>query len=158
MSDFNKTFMEEAIKVAFQNSSNEIGGPFGAAVVKDNKIICVVSNTVLRDKDPTAHAEMNAIREACKILGTHDLTGCELYATGAPCPMCMAAIIWANIKTIYYCNDVEAAAEIGFRDDFIYDYIKGGCVNGEVLHIYHRYVEGGQALYDHYKETNKQMY
>ena len=95
--------MKLAIERARETMNQNLGGPFGAAVIdKDGTILSVTSNTVLGDHDPTAHAEMNAIREACKVKGTHDLTGCVIYATGYPCPMCLSAIIWANIKTVYY--------------------------------------------------------
>ena len=113
--------IEEARKTMNQN----IGGPFGAVIVKDNKVIAVASNTVLGSHDPTAHAEVNAIRKAGQVLGTHDLSGCVLYATGYPCPMCLSAIIWANIKEVYYGTDLKEAEDIGFRDDFIYNYILG---------------------------------
>ena len=118
-------FMKRAVERAKKTMRLDIGGPFGACVVKDGKVISVASNTVLKDKDPTCHAEMNAIRKACKKLQTYDLSGCELYATGYPCPMCLSAIIWANIKTVYYGTDLKDAENIGFRDDFIYNYIKG---------------------------------
>lgn len=91
-----KDFMIGSAAEAIQTMTKKYGGPFGAAVVKNGKVIAICSNTVLKDHDPTAHAEVNAIRKACQILNTHDLTGCELYATGAPCPMCLSAIIWAN--------------------------------------------------------------
>lgn len=130
---FHKDIMKEAIVVAKSNSNMGVGGPFGAAVVKDGQIICVVSNTVLRDNDPTAHAEINAIREACRILGTHDLSGCELYTTCEPCPMCLSAIIWANIKTVYYGCTAQDAENVGFRDDFIYNFIENGCKDRDVL-------------------------
>lgn len=158
MTDFSKAVMQDAINYARITSNNGIGGPFGAAVVKDGKVICIESNRVLADKDPTAHAEITAIRRACEILDTHDLSGCELYATGEPCPMCISAIIWSNIKTVYYCNDVEAAERIGFRDDFIYNYIRGGCVDGSVVHVYHTPLPEGGNLYEEYKRGNKQMY
>ena len=118
-------FMKRAVERAKKTMRLDVGGPFGACVVKDGKVISVASNTVLKDKDPTCHAEMNAIRKACKKLQTYDLSGCELYATGYPCPMCLSAIIWANIKTVYYGTDLKDAENIGFRDDFIYNYIKG---------------------------------
>ena len=135
-----------------------IGGPFGAVVVKDGEVLSVASNTVLRDNDPTCHAEMNAIREACKVLGTYDLSGCEMYATGAPCPMCQSAIIWANIKKVYVSGHVEDAEEIGFRDDFIYRFIEGGCKDESVLEIKELDREPAKKLYAEYKETNKEMY
>ena len=100
--------IEEARKTMNQN----IGGPFGAVIVKDNKVITVASNTVLGSHDPTAHAEVNAIRKAGQVLGTHDLSGCVLYATGYPCPMCLSAIIWANIKEVYYGTDLKEAEDI----------------------------------------------
>lgn len=118
-------FMKRAVERAKKTMRLDVGGPFGACVVKDGKVIAVASNTVLKDKDPTCHAEVNAIRKACKKLQTYDLSGCELYATGYPCPMCLSAIIWANIKTVYYGTDLKDAENIGFRDDFIYNYIKG---------------------------------
>ena len=101
-----------------------VGGPFGTCIVKDGKIIGRGSNHVLINNDPTAHAEIMAIREACKNINSYDLSDCELYTSCFPCPMCLSAIIWANIKKVYYGNTKEDAAEIGFRDDYIYDYIK----------------------------------
>lgn len=117
-------FMKEAISLAEDNLNTNVGGPFGACIVKDNKIIGRGSNHVLKNNDPTAHAEIMAIREACKNLNTYDLTGCTLYTTCYPCPMCLSAIIWSNIKTVYYGNTKEDAASIGFRDDDIYEFIK----------------------------------
>lgn len=128
---------EEAIKLVIEESkvnrknSYKDGGPFGAVVVKDNKIITSAHNTVIQDNDPTAHAEINAIREASKKLNTNDLSECILYASAEPCPMCLSAIIWANIKEIYYLNTKEDSDKIGFRDNIIYGYIKGN--NQEVL-------------------------
>lgn len=148
-----------AIKQAQMTSALGVGGPFGAAIVnsKTGEIICVESNKVLADNDPTAHAEITAIRTACKILNTHDLTGYTIYATGYPCPMCMSAIIWANLDKVVYAGDVKDAEDIGFRDDFIYDFIKNDCVNDNVLKIkwdtnsrndvvslYRKYKEGGE--------------
>ena len=150
--------MNEVIDLAKSTSSRGVGGPFGAAIVKDGEVICVTSNTVLRDNDPTAHAEMNAIREACYKLGTYDLSGCKLYCSGYPCPMCLSAIIWANIKEVYYCNNIEAADDIGFRDDFIRKFIAGGCEDTNILNLQQLYVEDGQKLYDDYLKNNKQMY
>ena len=117
-------YLEEATKEAKQGIKNEEGGPFGAIILKDNKIVGRGHNKVLKDHDPTAHAEINAIRDASKNLKTHDLTGCIIYTTSEPCPMCLSAIIWANIKEIYFGTDRKEVANIGFRDDFIYEYIK----------------------------------
>lgn len=117
-------YMKIADDLAKDNLKTNAGGPFGACVVKDGEIIGKGSNNVLKNNDPTAHAEIVAIREACQKLNTYDLTGCTMYATCYPCPMCLSAIIWSNIKVVYYGNTKEDAAKIGFRDDFIYDYIK----------------------------------
>ena len=117
-------FMEVAIDLSDDNFTKNYGGPFGACIVKDGKIIGKGINRVIKDMDPTAHAEVIAIRNACKTLQTHDLSGCELYTSCYPCPMCLSAIIWSNIKKVYYGNTKEDAADIGFRDEFIYDYLE----------------------------------
>ena len=116
-------FMDIAIDLSDDNFDKSYGGPFGACIVKDNKIIGKGINRVIKDNDPTAHAEIVAIRNACKNLKTHDLTNCILYTSCYPCPMCLSAIIWANIKTVYYGNTKEDAADIGFRDEFIYEFL-----------------------------------
>ena len=117
-------YMQVADELACQNLLLNHGGPFGAVVVKNDFIVGLGKNNVLKNNDPTAHAEIEAIRNACKNLNTYDLTGCELYTSCYPCPMCLSAIIWANIKLVYYGNSKEDAEEIGFRDDLIYKYIK----------------------------------
>ena len=116
-------YMKIAKELANDNLKTNAGGPFGACIVKDGKIIGKGSNHVLENNDPTAHAEVMAIRDACKNINSYDLTDCELYTSCYPCPMCLAAIIWANIKKVYYGNTKEDAAKIGFRDDFIYNFI-----------------------------------
>ena len=125
-------YMKKANDLAMSNLITNAGGPFGACVVKDGKIIGKGSNNVLKNNDPTAHAEIVAIRNACKYLNTYDLTDCEIYANCYPCPMCLSAIIWSNIKAVYYGNTKEDAAKIGFRDDFIYDFIKGKIKNSNL--------------------------
>lgn len=116
--------MKLGIEEARKTMNEGFGGPFGAVIVDSNyNVIAVASNTVLKDNDPTAHAEINAIKKACKKLNTHDLTGYKIYATGYPCPMCLSAIIWANIKEVYYGTDLKDAEKIGFRDQKIYDFI-----------------------------------
>lgn len=117
-------YMSLARNQAIKGIDNKEGGPFGAVIVKDDKVISVCNNTVIKDKDATAHAEINAIRQACKVLNTYDLSGCVLYTTSEPCPMCAAAIIWSNITKVYYGIDRKHAEEIGFRDKKIYDYFK----------------------------------
>lgn len=131
-------FMRIADELSRQNLLTNNGGPFGAVVVKDGIIVGVGNNHVLKNNDPTAHAEVMAIRNACQNLETYDLSGCQLYTSCYPCPMCLSAIIWANIKEIYYGNTKEDAADIGFRDDMIYDFInslKGAPSKYDVLKI-----------------------
>lgn len=115
------SFMKEALELASKNASSLGGGPFGAVVVKDGVIISSSGNTVTPDNDPTAHAEVNAIRLACKKLKTFDLTGCTLYTSCEPCPMCLSAAYWAKIDKIYYAANRHDAANAGFSDAFIYD-------------------------------------
>lgn len=131
-----KEFMQVAIQEAESNLITNDGGPFGAVIVKDGVVIAKGHNEVLKNNDPTCHAEIQAIRAVCKVLNTFDLSGCELYTSCYPCPMCLSAIIWANIKTVYYGNTAEDAAAIGFRDDFIYDFIKGNCSDEKVLALH----------------------
>ena len=116
-------YMNEAEKLVKENLIDNSGGPFGAVIVKNGVIIGRGSNNVIKNNDPTAHAEIEAIRDACKNIKSYDLTGCSIYTTCYPCPMCLSAIIWANIKKVYYGNTKEDAASIEFRDEFIYDYI-----------------------------------
>ena len=114
-------FMKMAIKEAENGITLNHGGPFGAVIVKDGKVVAKGHNQVLKNQDPTCHGEIMAIHKACKKLKTFDLTGCELYTTGEPCPMCLAAILWANIDKVYYgCNIVDTE-EIGFRDKKFYE-------------------------------------
>ena len=117
--------MEIANDLAKENLKDNSGGPFGACIVKNGVIVGKGDNKVLENNDPTAHAEIEAIRDASSRLNTYDLSDCELYTTCYPCPMCLSAIIWSNIKKVYYGNTKEDAAEIGFRDELIYDYING---------------------------------
>lgn len=116
----NEKFMKEAIDLSIENVRSGKGGPFGAVVVKDGKIIARGANSVTNTNDPTAHAEVNAIREACKVLNTFQLDGCEIYTSCEPCPMCLGAIYWARPAAVYYANTKVDAAEIKFDDDFIY--------------------------------------
>jgi len=119
----NQEFMREAIEVSMENIQQG-GGPFGAVVVKDGNIIARSGNSVTRDNDPTAHAEINAIREAAKVLNNHDLSGCVIYSSCEPCPMCLSAIYWARIDRIYYGNNRYDAADIGFDDNFLYEELR----------------------------------
>ncbi len=117
---YEKKFMDEAIRLAKENVKNGSGGPFGAVVVKDGEIVAACGNSVTPSNDPTAHAEVNAIREACRKLGTYQLDGCEVYASCEPCPMCLGAIYWARPSKVYYASTKEDAADAGFDDSFIY--------------------------------------
>lgn len=113
-------FIKRAIELAEANAASITGGPFGAVIVKDGQIISEAANTVTVDYDPSAHAEVNAIRKACKKLKNFDLSGCVLYTSCEPCPMCLSASYWAHIDRIVYAASRSDAADAGFDDDFIY--------------------------------------
>jgi len=114
-------FMKEAIEESRKSITKKEGGPFGAVIVKDGKVISKAHNTVLKTNDPTMHAEVAAIRKASKKLSSYDLSGCILYSSCKPCPMCLAAARWANIEKIYYVLTSEDAESIGFRDRIFYE-------------------------------------
>ena len=119
-------YMKKADENALNVILNKEGGPFGAVIVdKQNNIIANGNNKVLLNNDPTAHAEIVAIREACKKLGTYNLSGCTLYTSCEPCPMCLSAIIWSGIKDVYYACTRTDAENVGFRDNVIYEYLSG---------------------------------
>jgi guanine deaminase len=115
-----KTFMQRAIELSKENMHKNHGGPFGAVIVKDGKIIAEGWNSVTSKNDPTAHAEVEAIRKAALKLSNFSLEGCEIYTSCEPCPMCLGAIYWARLDKIYYANSREDAAHIDFDDDFLY--------------------------------------
>lgn len=152
MENIHEKAMKLAIEESKANGKNKYkeGGPFGAVVVKNGEIIATAHNTVVESKDATAHAEINAIRKASKILNTNDLSDCTLYVNAEPCPMCLSAIIWSNIKEIYYANSRKQAGEIGFRDDVLYDYLEGK--SQDLLKKHH--VESQEAL-EVFKEFEK---
>lgn len=153
MNDIMKLGIEEARKTMNENK----GGPFGAVITDSNgKVISVASNRVLEDCDATAHAEVMAIRKAGKVLGTYDLSGCTLYTTGYPCPMCLSAIIWANIKKVYYGTNLKDAEGIGFRDDFIYNYIKNK--DNDILDLIELSRDDCLNLFREYQDKNKKIY
>ncbi len=153
--------MNKYMQVAKENAEEGItkkeGGPFGAVIVdKNGNIISNGNNKVIINNDPTAHAEIVAIREACKKLNTFDLSECILYTSCEPCPMCLSAIIWANIKTVYYGCTKKDAGDIGFRDNMIYDYLKGEnkkllnlteIDREECLKTFERYSKEGGVIY-----------
>src|SRR3989339_92453 len=123
MSKSHEYFMSEAIRLS-KESVEKGGGPFGAVIVKDGEIVAMSSNSVTTDNDPTAHAEVNALRAASKKLGTFDLNGCIVYSSCEPCPMCLGAIYWAKIDTLFFANNKTDAKNIGFDDSFIYEEIE----------------------------------
>jgi guanine deaminase len=118
------SFMQEAIQQAVENVRSGRGGPFGAVVVKGGRVIATGTNLVTSANDPTAHAEVTAIREACRTLGTFQLTGCEIYTSCEPCPMCLGAIYWARPDRVFFAATASDAAEAGFDDSFIYEELK----------------------------------
>lgn len=118
-------FMKIALEEAYLGIKNQDGGPFGSCIVKDGEMIASGHNHVLANNDPTCHGEVDAIRKACQKLNTFDLSGCELYTTGEPCPMCLCACMWANIKKVYYGCTLKDNEIIGFRDE-VFDSKFGG--------------------------------
>lgn len=149
-------YMDAAIREAMTGITAEHGGPFGCVIVKDGKIVGQGHNMVLADKDSTAHGEIVAIRNTESAMDTYDLSGCELYTTGEPCPMCLYAILWANIDKVYYGCTIEDNAAIGFRDE-AFDQLAGGrealkdflvCIDREAC----------LALFEQYSRMNHQVY
>jgi len=124
MNDGQAGFMKQAIALATENVVSGRGGPFGALIVKDDQVLATGVNHVTEWNDPTAHAEVVAIREACKKLGTFWLKGCDVYTSCEPCPMCLTAIYWSHCRAIYYGNSAADAAKIGFDDSFLYDEVR----------------------------------
>ena len=118
--DPHKEFMRRAVELSAQHMREGAGGPFGAVIVKNGKVIAEGWNRVTSTNDPTAHAEVTAIRDACKALGTFSLEGCDIYTSCEPCPMCLSAIYWARLDRIYFANTRQDAAAIGFDDEFLY--------------------------------------
>jgi tRNA(Arg) A34 adenosine deaminase TadA len=116
--------MQLAIRLATENVLSGAGGPFGAVIAKDGKIVATGVNTVTAANDPTAHAEVNAIREACQALGSFQLPGCVLYSSCEPCPMCLGAIYWVRLDSMFFGNTCHDAAEVGFDDSFIYEELR----------------------------------
>ena len=149
-------YMQEAVREAFRGISAGDGGPFGTVIVKDGEIVGRGHNCVLRDNDATCHGEIAAIRDAGKRLGTFDLSGCELYTTGEPCPMCLCATLWANISQVYYGCTIEDNERIGFRDNK-FDKIFGG---RDKLGTYLKAIDRAAclALFDAYAEGDHQEY
>ena len=152
-----KKFMDLAIAEAKVGIENGDGGPFGAVVVKDGAVVASNHNCVLKNNDSTCHGEMEAIREAEQKLGTYDLSGCELYTTGEPCPMCLAAILWANIGKVYYGCTLDDNEHIGFRDER-FDTLMGGRANLPVGFLEQHDREDCLKIFDEYNHMQKTIY
>ncbi|WP_066065029.1 nucleoside deaminase [Neobacillus soli] len=147
-------YMKLAADATIVGMESKVGGPFGATIVRGDEVVAAVSNTMLRDTDPSAHAEMVAVREACKKLGTMDLSDCVVYATCEPCPMCVSVMIWAGIKDVYYCSTRDDAAEHGFSDVHLRKYLSGEddlVIN--MVKVEDR--EDCDHLWEHFHELNK---
>jgi tRNA(Arg) A34 adenosine deaminase TadA len=151
-------FMQEAINVGLEGMRNNLGGPFGCVIVKDDKIIGKGCNSVIASNDPTAHAEVVAIRDACKTLGSFQLEDCEVYTTCEPCPMCMGALYWARPKKIYYANSRYDAASIGFDDSFIYEEIILPIAERKMMMEYLKHEEAIKMFEEWQKINNKTLY
>lgn len=152
-----KDIMKLGIDEARTTMNEGKGGPFGAVITDiEGKVIAIASNKVLESHDPTAHAEIMAIRKASEILGTHNLENCILYVTGYPCPMCLSAIMWANIKKVYYGTNLEDAEKIGFKDKKIYDYLKNN--DNNFLDIEQLNYDECLELFKEYQENDKELY
>lgn len=150
-------YMEIAKNKSIQGFEHKEGGPFGAVITdKDGNIIAEGNNRVLCSNDPTAHAEIVAIRRACEKLKNYDLSGYILYTSCEPCPMCLSAIIWANIKEVYYGCTKEDAGDIGFRDDIIYQYLKGE--NKKLISLKQMDREECLHAFEKYKKENGVIY
>ena len=143
-------FMREAVHEAYEGVDNKHGGPFGCVIIKDGRIVGRGHNEVIKNQDCTCHAEMMAIRDACNNLDTFDLSGCELFTTSEPCPMCAGAIQWANINKVYQGCNVKDAESIGFRDKVFYE---EEWFNTETLDR-----DECLTLFEYYKKTNSQNY
>lgn len=150
-------FMQIAKENADKGILNNEGGPFGAVIVDgSNSVVSIGNNQVLNQKDPTAHAEIVAIRNACKNLNTYNLSSCTLYTSCEPCPMCLSAIIWANIKKVYFGCTKHDADEIGFRDDVIYQYLKGE--RNDLIDLQEMDKEECLKTFEEYKKRNGTIY
>ena len=144
-----EAFMQAALEEAYAGIEAGDGGPFGTVIVRDGEIVGRGHNRVVVNQDPTCHGEMEAIRDACKNLGTFDLSGCELYTTAEPCPMCLGATLWANIPVVYYGCTREDSDEIGFRDEVFYEYLAG---EADLLTVSEFERERGLELFETYTQ------
>jgi guanine deaminase len=153
-----QVFLQRAIELSRIGMESGEGGPFGCVIVKDGLIVGEGNNKVTTSNDPTAHAEVVAIREACKKLSTYQLDGCDIYTSCEPCPMCLGAIYWARPRRVIYANTKEDAAEIGFDDDFIYDEINAPINNRKIRFIHIPDARAKDAFTAWKNWTGKQTY
>jgi tRNA(Arg) A34 adenosine deaminase TadA len=158
MSNEEKKFLERAIELSLKGMQSGKGGPFGCVIVKNGKIVGEGCNEVTATNDPTAHAEVVAIRNACKNLNTFQLTGCDVYASCEPCPMCLGAIYWARPERVIYANTKQDAAHINFDDQFIYNEIEKENIDRQILFIHHPQ-EAAIKVFEQWKDLeNKRVY
>ncbi len=158
MSGYNETFLRRAIELAEENIAGRKGGPFGAVIVRNGKIIAEGANHVTLINDPTAHAEIVAIRNACSVLNTFQLDDCEIYCSCEPCPMCLGAIYWARPRAIYFAAGKNDAAAAGFDDSFIYDEIQIPLSSRKITTI-HKNITGSKDVFKKWTEnTDKTPY
>lgn len=150
MTELDEKFMRRAIELAQSGIDSNSGGPFGSVVAKDGEIIAEGCNRVTSENDPTSHAEIVAIREACRKLGSFQLEGCTIYTSCEPCPMCLGAIYWARPERVYFAGTRDDAAEAGFDDDFIYEEISKD-IGERRLPIINLLREEAQALFENWK-------
>lgn len=153
-----ENFMNEAVDLSEKGMENLEGGPFGCVIVKDNKIVGSGNNKVLATNDPTAHAEIIAIRDACKNLRTFQLDGCEIYTSCEPCPMCLGAIYWARPAVVYFANTRHDAAEIGFDDSMIYDELNADIENRKIPLIHLENKKAKKIFTNWHKKSDKKIY
>jgi len=158
MTDPGKNFMQLAIGLAREGMNSATGGPFGCVIVKDTVVIASGKNAVTSTNDPTAHAEVVAIRQACRALGTYQLNGCELYTSCEPCPMCLGAIYWARPDKVYYAATRHDAADAGFDDHFIYEQLSA-TVENRAIPMLPLQRESGIILFEEWKlKSDKTSY
>lgn len=151
-----KDFMDRAVEISGEHMRNGKGGPFGAVIVKDGKIIAEGFNQVTSSNDPTAHAEVTAIREAGKALGDFNLAGCEIYTSCEPCPMCLSAIYWARLDRAYYGNTRDDAARIGFDDAFLYDEVAKP-IEGRQMEMIHLPTEAAGSIFQEWHDKDDKI-
>ncbi len=150
--------MQQVIRLARETIRNSQNGPFAAMVVKGEQPIAHGVNTVVKDRDPTAHAEINAIRKACAVLGTHDLAGCELYSSCEPCAMCLSAIYWSHLDRVWYGSSAAEAAAAGFDDQFIYRQIPLPIADRQLTMTQLLATEAGVVFEDWIAKTDRKLY